>query len=185
MRLTLATYVTLTRFAVVPFFIAALLAHAWWPALLLLGVAAISDFLDGFLARALRQVTELGTILDPVADKLLLMSWYGAVASDLVPLEIPSWFVATVLGRELVLLAGGSYRLFVCRLSQVRPTLLGKLTMAVQLFFMGVCLVLVATDVAIPALVCGTSWLLLLLLLASTVEYCILGFAGGNKCHVN
>ncbi len=59
----LATYVTLTRFAVVLFFIAALLAHTWWLALLLLGVAAISDFLDGFLlARALQQVTELGTI---------------------------------------------------------------------------------------------------------------------------
>ena len=66
--------------------------------------AALTDFLDGFLARKLNQISELGKILDPFADKLMIGS---AVIILLLQGLMPFWFVAIILGRDLFLLLGG------------------------------------------------------------------------------
>jgi cardiolipin synthase len=85
--------------------VADFLHHRWWTAgLIALGVA--TDFLDGFLARRLHQVTDVGKIIDPVADKIavgayaLLMAWTG---------DVPLWFVVLVLLRDLLIFSGGLY----------------------------------------------------------------------------
>ena len=69
-------------------------------------IAAITDFLDGFFARKLNQITELGKILDPVADKLFL----GAIALTIMLLDIiPFWFFASIVVRDILILLGGLY----------------------------------------------------------------------------
>jgi cardiolipin synthase (CMP-forming) len=79
--------------------------HRWWAAVIVL-LAVSTDFLDGFFARKLHQVTELGKFIDPLADKIavgfyaLLLLWTG---------DVPLWLVAFVLVRDLLIFLGGVY----------------------------------------------------------------------------
>ncbi len=74
----------------------------WAAAVILVGV--LTDFLDGHFARRWHQVTEIGKILDPIADKIAV----GAVAVFLVVLgDLPLWYVALIIVRDLIILAGG------------------------------------------------------------------------------
>ncbi len=79
--------------------------HRLWTAGIIL-VAVATDFLDGYLARKLHQVTDVGKIIDPLADKIgigiyaILMAWTG---------NVPLWYVATVLFRDLLIFCGGVY----------------------------------------------------------------------------
>jgi CDP-diacylglycerol--glycerol-3-phosphate 3-phosphatidyltransferase len=69
-------------------------------------VAALTDFLDGQIARRLHQETELGRIIDPLADKICA----GAVVIALVSLgDVPFWFLPMVIGRDALILLGGIY----------------------------------------------------------------------------
>jgi CDP-diacylglycerol--glycerol-3-phosphate 3-phosphatidyltransferase len=101
--MNLPTSLTLVRIFLVPFVVVVLLTGptqmktwATWGVTLFLG-AALTDLLDGYLARRRKQVTTLGRLLDPIADKLLISS---ALVS-LVQLGIaPAWMVAIIIGRE-------------------------------------------------------------------------------------
>lgn len=77
-------------------------ARVW--ALVFLTVAALSDFLDGFLARRLNQQTRLGLILDPLSDKILAAA---VVVLLLVYRDFPVWLAAVIIGRDLLIMIGG------------------------------------------------------------------------------
>jgi CDP-diacylglycerol--glycerol-3-phosphate 3-phosphatidyltransferase len=101
--MNLPTSLTLARIFLVPFIVVVLLTgpaqmKTWaiWGVSLFLG-AALTDLLDGYLARRRKQVTTLGRLLDPIADKLLISS----ALISLVQLGLaPAWMVAIILGRE-------------------------------------------------------------------------------------
>jgi CDP-diacylglycerol---glycerol-3-phosphate 3-phosphatidyltransferase len=100
--MTLATWVTCARLLAIPYLLFALRdspdAHTRWLCLGLFVLAAGTDWLDGYLARRMNQVTELGKFLDPLVDKLLVL----APLLSLVELgQIPAWTVFIVLLREL------------------------------------------------------------------------------------
>lgn len=79
-------------------------ARLW--GLALLGIAALTDKLDGVLARRYNQITEWGKILDPLADKIGI----AVVAIVLVQLgQIPVWFLLAIVARDVLILAGGMY----------------------------------------------------------------------------
>ncbi len=99
-KINLPTKITLLRILLVPFLLAFLIAPSRVNALmaaLIFGVAALTDWLDGHLARSTQQVTTLGKLLDPIADKILL-------AAGLIPLvglgRVPAWVAAIMLIRE-------------------------------------------------------------------------------------
>src|SRR3972149_1435510 len=73
---------------------------------LLMTAAGLSDFLDGFLARRFRQVSELGKILDPVSDKLLIAP---AVVLLAFTRDFPFWLAVLIIGRDLAILLAGVY----------------------------------------------------------------------------
>ena len=73
--------------------------------LILMMVAALTDFLDGFLARALDQVTDFGRLLDPVADKVCIIT---AAAALVVAGDVPLWYAALVALRDILILIGSS-----------------------------------------------------------------------------
>jgi cardiolipin synthase (CMP-forming) len=99
-------------------------------ALLLFTLAAVSDGLDGFLAKRFGWTTDLGKILDPVADKLLLISMFVIGTSlDLVPW----WLTVTAVGRDVLIIVGAiALRIWVGPL-QGHPTILSKINTLLQL----------------------------------------------------
>ncbi|MGH8069907.1 MAG: CDP-diacylglycerol--glycerol-3-phosphate 3-phosphatidyltransferase [Candidatus Entotheonellia bacterium] len=99
-KINLPTKITLLRILLVPFLLAFLIAPSRVNALmaaLIFASAALTDWLDGHLARSTQQVTTLGKLLDPIADKILL-------AAGLIPLvglgRVPAWMAAIMLIRE-------------------------------------------------------------------------------------
>lgn len=75
----------------------------WWGLGLFL-LAAIMDFLDGFLARKRKEVTRLGTLLDPAADKILVSAAFISLV-ELDPRVVPSWMVVIIIAREFAVTA--------------------------------------------------------------------------------
>lgn len=95
--------VTLARIALIPFFLVLLLdesrRNSFWAAVMF-GLAAGTDFLDGYLARRFNLITTFGKFIDPLADKLITMSAYvGLVHLG----RLPAWVVVVILARELII----------------------------------------------------------------------------------
>lgn len=143
MALTFANKITVCRILAVPFFIATILYYTPqqdYLRLVALGIflfAVISDVIDGYIARRHRQRTKAGAILDPVADKLLLISAFmclykvGAVLGD--GIRFPIWLVVGVISRDVILLSGAAIiRLFHGDF-EVEPTVWGKATTFFQI----------------------------------------------------
>ncbi len=115
MSLTLANKITIGRILAVPFFITALLSYSAdqdYLRYVALGVflfAVISDVVDGYIARVHDQKTQIGAILDPLADKILLISAFVclyAVGHELPGIYFPIWLVVAVISRDVMLVVG-------------------------------------------------------------------------------
>ena len=95
---TLPNALTLLRIVLVPLLVVFLLTRYVWAGLAVFWAASFTDWLDGYLARTRGQVTTMGKLLDPVADKLLM----SAAFISLVELGLaPAWMVVVIIGREL------------------------------------------------------------------------------------
>lgn len=99
----LPNLITLARIALIPFFMALLLMesrrNSFWAAVLF-GLAAGTDFLDGYAARRLKLITTFGKFIDPLADKLITMGAYVALVQMA---RLPAWVVVVILARELII----------------------------------------------------------------------------------
>ncbi|HEV7761834.1 MAG TPA: CDP-diacylglycerol--glycerol-3-phosphate 3-phosphatidyltransferase [Acidimicrobiales bacterium] len=120
---TLPNFITIVRLACLPVFLWLLFgqedraAAAW-----LLAALGITDWIDGYLARHLGQTSELGKILDPVADRLLFFVGAGGI---LIDGSVPVWFAVVVLAREL-LVAGATLMLAAMGAKRIDVTWWGK-----------------------------------------------------------
>lgn len=121
--MNLANSITLFRILIIPVFIILLLNHKPYLPFLLFSLAFATDGLDGMVARIQKQKTKLGSILDPLADKLLLASAFIVLA--IIKL-IPLWAVIVVFGRDLILVTGWYIIYISKRISTAIPTMLGK-----------------------------------------------------------
>ena len=140
-------------------------------ALVVAAIAGLSDAVDGFLAKRYGWQSWLGGILDPIADKLLLMAaflWL-AFAGD-----VPAWLAALVIGRDLVIVSGAIAYYYLIGRFDAAPTLLSKLTTVVQIVFVLGELVRLSQFVAIPDVVRQTAIVVTALLtLASGMHYVV------------
>ena len=110
-----------------------LLSGEFFAALILIFVAGLSDGLDGFLAKTFDWRTRLGGLLDPLADKILLI----AVFLTLTYLGLtPAWLTVVVIGRDAVIIAGAITYNFRIGAVQTDPTLLSKVNTGLQLLYM-------------------------------------------------
>lgn len=135
-RITISTVLTCTRIVTVPLIVMAMSLGHWGIAFGLFLYASLTDTVDGTLARLRHEQTILGACLDPIADKLLVLSVFTTLACISTPLfVIPGWFVFLVLLKEVMQLAGALILYSIKGHIEVQPTILGKLTMLVQLSF--------------------------------------------------
>ncbi len=135
-RITISTLFTILRIVLTPFIVAAMVWQAWGVAFVLFLIASLSDIVDGYLARTLKEKTFLGACLDPIADKFLILSCFFSLAFIQSPLfSIPLWFVLLVLIKELILVGGALLIFSIKGHIEIRPRLLGKLTTFVQMVF--------------------------------------------------
>lgn len=126
---TLANQLTLVRLGLIPVFVVAIVEGHYRLGLILLVVAGVSDSLDGYLARRLKQRTELGAYLDPIADKLLLSTSFVVLA---VSGDVPWMLSALVLGRDVVIVAVAAVILLGSGSRSFRPSVYGKACTVVQ-----------------------------------------------------
>ncbi|MEL0047777.1 MAG: CDP-alcohol phosphatidyltransferase family protein [Gammaproteobacteria bacterium] len=127
---TLPNYLSMLRIALVVPIAWLLWRHQVMSAFWLMLLAGFTDALDGFLARRYSWQTELGSMLDPLADKFLVAAMYLVFTLHGL---IPTWLVVLILGRDvLILLAVGAYRGIFGDLT-VNPSLLSKANTAVQI----------------------------------------------------
>lgn len=132
--LTLANIVTLVRMALIPVFVSSVFYQQLPTALIVWVIAGLTDLLDGLLARLLDQRTALGTILDPMADKLLLVTAFVVLSMprpDFHP--IPFWLTTVVISRDVFIVVGAILIFITTGFRQFRPSMLGKLNTLVQL----------------------------------------------------
>jgi len=129
-RLSLPNLITLLRIILTPLFVILVIQRMFAWAVVVFAVAAASDGLDGFLARALGQKTDLGTYLDPIADKLLLSSAYVSLA---VLGVLPSWLTVIVISRDVIILGGATMLHLIHGPFPIRPLPISKVTTFCQL----------------------------------------------------
>lgn len=137
--ISIPNILTLMRLLMAPLFVILLLHDRLTAALIIFSLAGISDGLDGFIARWFNQQTVLGAYLDPVADKVLLVSAFICLALLGI---IPDWLTVIVLSREVIIVLGIAILTLTEKKYRVRPSLVSKCTTAVQIAMVIVSLVL-------------------------------------------
>src|SRR5438874_1404469 len=153
--------------------------HRWY-ALSIFAVMAVTDKLDGYLARRLNQSSKLGAMLDPLADKLLiacsviLLSFDWAAPRGYV---MPLWVVGAVYGKDVIVAVGTLVLLSRVGTVMIRPRLLGRLSTVLQLAV--VMATLIAADLAridvARRLIPGLWWAVSVVAAASCVDYVVQG----------
>jgi len=135
--LTVPNQLTFLRLGFLPFFIVLIFYERYAWALLILLLAALTDGMDGLLARSLNQKSSLGAYLDPIADKLLLSSSFVALA---LGGQIPRWLTILVLGRDVLILTTAAVILLASGYRHFPPSIYGKITTGAQIFLVFVVL---------------------------------------------
>jgi cardiolipin synthase len=135
--LNLPNLITIARILLVPIVVWAIAQRQMQIAFLLFLAAGASDAVDGFLAKRLGMASELGAHLDPLADKVLIVSIYVSLG---ITEAIPRWIVILVVSRDILIIGGIMLAWFLGRPMTVKPLLVSKLNTAAQIVF--ACLVL-------------------------------------------
>ena len=129
--LNLPNFLTLIRIATIPLFLVLLFSRFYTEALVVFIVGAITDALDGPVARLTNQRTPLGTYLDPLADKLLIMS--SVIVLGIIG-PFPAWLTVLIVSRDLIIGLGyGAIYFFTQEWMEVRPSRMGKINTLLQL----------------------------------------------------
>lgn len=175
--LTLPNLVTGIRIVLIPVFAAAILSGRYVEGLVLFATAALSDGIDGWLARARNERTELGAFLDPLADKgllitsFLLFSVYG---------WIPLWLALTLICRDLVVVLGYFLLSRLCGMKKVRVTWAGKTAIAAEMVLLSYVLVWIN----LPTLPEPSLWMFVIvaaLAVGSGMHYMYRGYIQTNE----
>lgn len=145
--LTIPNILTFLRMALIPVFAILLSYNREGWALIVFTIAGISDGIDGFLARRFGQESELGTVIDPIADKLLMTTAFvmltlSSVVGTPRHLPVPFGVTATVIGRDVLIVTVAAAITMVTGFRGFRPSWLGKASTFVQVI--GVMLILIA-----------------------------------------
>ena len=135
----LANWLTIVRILLIPVFVTSLVYNRALLALVTFVVAGVTDMMDGYIARTRGTKTRLGAFLDPLADKLLLTASFVTLTYKF-PKILPFWLTAIVLSRDILLILVAVLIMLTGGQIHPAPTGLGKVSTAVQMFTVGVAL---------------------------------------------
>ena len=135
--LNLPNLITIGRILLVPVVVWAIGSRQMQIAFLVFLIAGVSDAVDGFLAKRLGMTSDLGAHLDPLADKVLIVSIYVALG---ITEAVPRWLVILVVSRDILIVGGVMLAWFLGKPIRVKPVLVSKLNTVAQIIF--ACLVL-------------------------------------------
>lgn len=137
---TVPNLLTIVRMVLIPLFVTLLFYERFGWALAIFLSAGVTDGLDGLLARRFNQRSQVGTILDPIADKLLLVTSFVVLSlPSIYPepvsrhLPIPFWVTAAVLSRDIFIIVGAAVINVVTGFRRFRPSQLGKVNTVLQI----------------------------------------------------
>jgi cardiolipin synthase len=131
-NLTVANQLTILRIVLIPAFVLLVVYGRLGSALLVFIVAGVTDALDGLIARRAGQRTSLGAWLDPMADKLLLVTTFVVLTLPGIPLtnHLPLWLTVVVISRDIVIVGVVAIVNLAVGPRTFRPSFLGKATTA-------------------------------------------------------
>jgi cardiolipin synthase len=130
--MTIPNFITLARLLLVPLAVWLIISEAYGFAFIVFLVAGASDAVDGYLARRFGLLTELGALLDPIADKALLVSVYATLAFMKV---IPAWLAILVVTRDVLIVGAIVLTRLIGKPLSVRPILISKLNTLAQIAY--------------------------------------------------
>jgi cardiolipin synthase len=139
--LNLPNLLTMVRIILIPVFITAVIYKRTDYALYLFALGAVTDKLDGFIARARNEKTALGTFLDPLADKFMLVSAFILFS---INGWVPVWLTIVVISRDIIVTTGWILIYLIMHISKVEASIYGKLAIAME--FVLICYILVKID---------------------------------------
>lgn len=172
--LTIPNMLTFMRMGLIPVFVSLVYyGYSKW-ALAIFLIAGVSDGIDGFLARKFKQESELGTIIDPVADKLLMTAAFVILTlPNVLPptrhLPIPFWVTASVIGRDVLIITVAAAINIISGFRGFKPSFWGKVSTLVQVI--GISLVMLAAVTGYTFFLPTTYFIIVLLVLISGVHY--------------
>lgn len=167
----LPNYITLLRIVLIPFFINLMIYGYYRWALAIFVAACVTDALDGLIARVTNSITELGALLDPIADKLLILS---AFVTLVLLGMLPVWLVIIVVSRDVILVLGSLVIYFLGYDLKARPSIIGKVTTVLQLLVVIISLVLNAFGIEM-AWMQILHWTTAVFTLTSGIQYVVRG----------
>ena len=174
---TLPNLITLVRLALVPLTLYLILEGHTLAAFWLFLLAGVSDAVDGIIARLWQVQSDLGAMLDPLADKALLVGVYIVMA--LVGI-LPDWLVWLVVGRDALILAGfGAAWLWRARMA-VKPSLASKVNTAVQIALAAAALAITGFELPLEGVIEG-----LVAMVAATTLVSLAGYAARWVRHLS
>jgi cardiolipin synthase (CMP-forming) len=172
---TVPNLLTILRIALTGPFLFFITSGRFGAALGIFFLASVTDFFDGYAARKLNQQSDVGRLLDPLADKLLTTAGFVVLAIPHAGLPtIPVWVAATVVGRDALILLGALVIYAATRFTGFRPSLLGKVNTLIELGMIVMFLAFNALGVLTFLLPAGY-WLTMTSVVVSGVEYAIRG----------
>jgi cardiolipin synthase len=129
--------ITLGRILLVPVIVWAIASGQMMVAFVLFFIAGVSDAVDGFLAKRFNMQSEIGALLDPLADKALLVSIYVALG---IAGEVPRWLVILVVSRDIIIVGAVIVSWLLDRPIPMKPLMVSKLNTVAQVLFAGMVL---------------------------------------------
>ncbi len=141
--LNIPNALTVTRILIIPVFITSIIYKRYNYSLYLFIFAALTDLFDGLFARLTNQKTILGTFLDPIADKFLLVTSFIIFT---VYGWVPKWLTVIIISRDVIVITGWLIIYFTSGISKVEPSIIGKATIWSQSLLIAYILI----DINIP-----------------------------------
>ncbi len=170
---TFANQLTILRMIFIPCFVLLIIYGHPGSATTIFVLAAVTDALDGLLARVFKQKTVLGSYLDPMADKLLLTAAFVTLTIPSLPLaaHIPIWLTVTSISRDLLIALSALVIHLQTGHSKFPPSFLGKCATAMQLLTVGFCMLANFIDRSRVLLFLPSVYITLIFTVASGLHY--------------